>query len=131
MDGRIAVCFGPIRMGNGVFSIWEGGIPMLISLSQISQNEKAKITSDQREGLRRGIMSQEMISFQMKYLNSQGEFTCFYIFPSSLLIQISPKKLYNTGASNCSCQKYSVKTKIESVDEICKNVATPYTRVTP
>jgi hypothetical protein len=57
MDGRIAVCFGPIRMGNAVFSIWEGGIPMLISLSQISQNEKAKITSDQREGLRRGIMS--------------------------------------------------------------------------
>jgi hypothetical protein len=60
MGGQIMVCFGPIGMGNGVFSIWEGGIPMLI----YRKTEKAKTTSDQRQGLRRGIMSQNMISFQ-------------------------------------------------------------------
>jgi hypothetical protein len=34
MGRQIMVCFGTIGMGNGVFSIWEGEIPMLISLSQ-------------------------------------------------------------------------------------------------
>jgi hypothetical protein len=71
-------------------------------------------------------MSQNMISFQMKHLNPQGELAYFYIIPAPLLIEFSTKKLHNTGASNCSCQQYSVKTKIKSVDEICKNIVTPY-----
>jgi hypothetical protein len=67
------------------------------------KTEKAKTTSDQREGLRRGIMSQNMIFFSIKHLNPQGELAYFYLFPAPLLIDFSTKKLHNTGAINCSC----------------------------